>query len=459
MRSKTWLVTGVVVLGGALIWLAASHFSSGLSVEAVAVATGPIREFVDERAVTSLPETWLITMPLAGRIEPITLTEGTPVDKGQVVARIVPLDPGLTVKQAAAAVGRLEAAIRENADTSVEETAVEQANRFVESMAYTVEMARERVKSGQQQHKYAEKNYGNVQDLFKRDAGSEDDVDRAYVDLVNASVNLAQDNLVLSASQTLKLATDLLPTMIRQYIGRKMLTEAVLLKQKAEAEAQLQQVIENQRRSTMTSPVDGVVLARHITNERFLPAGATLLEIGRLEDLEVEADVLSLNVVEVKVADPVEIYGPAIGETPARGTVKRIYPAGFTKISSLGVEQQRVKVLVGFDREDLARVRAERELGVGYRVRVRIVTAEKSAATVIPRSALFRAGDGSWSVYAVRAGRARLQNVHIGMINDAVAEVLAGLEPNELVVRAPESDLEDGDKVTATSKRSSQKPS
>ena len=301
MRSKTWLVTGVVVLGGALIWLAASHFSSGLSVEAVAVATGPIREFVDERAVTSLPETWLITMPLAGRIEPITLTEGTPVDKGQVVARIVPLDPGLTVKQAAAAVGRLEAAIRENADTSVEETAVEQANRFVESMAYTVEMARERVKSGQQQHKYAEKNYGNVQDLFKRDAGSEDDVDRAYVDLVNASVNLAQDNLVLSASQTLKLATDLLPTMIRQYIGRKMLTEAVLLKQKAEAEAQLQQVIENQRRSTMTSPVDGVVLARHITNERFLPAGATLLEIGRLEDLEVEADVLSLNVVEVKV--------------------------------------------------------------------------------------------------------------------------------------------------------------
>jgi HlyD family secretion protein len=448
MISKTWWILGGVTLAAALIWLSASHFSSGVAVETVPVTTGPIREFVDEQATTRLPETYLITMPLAGRIAPIEPAEGTPVTEGQVVARIVPRDTELTVKQAAAVVDRLEAAIRKNADISVEGTAVEQAVQFVRSMEDTVEMARERVRAGTEKHAYAERNFGRVQALYTRGATTDDELDRAKLEFVEASVSLAQDKLVLSANESLKLATDLLPTMIRQYIDRKKLDEAVLEKEKAEAEARLQQVIEDQRRSVMTSPVDGVVLARHITNERFLTAGTILLEIGRLEDLEVEADVLSLDVVAAEAGDPVEIYGPAIGAVPARGTVQRIYPAGFTKISSLGVEQQRVKVIVGFEPEDLARVRAERDLGVGYRVRVRIITAQKAQAKVIPRSALFRGDDGHWQVHVVQGGRMRTRDLQIGMLNDELAEVLAGLEENELVVRAPQSALEDGLRVT-----------
>jgi len=448
MSSKTWLIFGGAALAVALIWFSASHFSSGVEVETVPVTMGPIREFVDEQAITRLPETYLITMPTSGRIAPIELVEGAPVTKGQVVAQIVPRDMELTVKQTAAMVDRLEEAIRKNADTSVEETAVEQAIQFVRSMEDTVDMARERVRSGTERHAYAERNYGRIQTLHDRSAATDDELDRAKLELVEASVSLAQDKLVWSATEALKLATDRLPTMIRQYIDRKKLDEAVLEKEKAEAEARLQQVIEDQRRSVMTSPVDGVVLARHITNERFLTAGTTLLEIGRLEDLEVEADVLSLDVVAAEVGDPVEIYGPAIGAVPAHGTVKRIYPAGFTKISSLGVEQQRVKVIVGFAPEDLGRVRAERDLGVGYRVRVRIVTTQKAQAKVIPRSALFRGNDGQWQVHAVQAGRVRTRNVQIGMLNDDLAEVLAGLEENELVVRAPQSDLEDGERAT-----------
>jgi HlyD family secretion protein len=184
-----------------------------------------------------------------------------------------------------------------------------------------------------------------------------------------------------------------------------------------------------------------------VTNERFLNAGSPLLEIGRLEDLEVEADILSLDVVSAKKGDRVEIYGPAIGKIPARGTVERIYPAGFTKVSSLGVEQQRVKVLVRFDRADLQRLRAEQALGVGYRVRVRIITAEKSRALVIPRSAMFRGTDGSWQVYVVRGGRAVIAKVTIGMINDEQAEVLDGLAAEEPVIRSPESSLIDGQRV------------
>jgi len=223
----------------------------------------------------------------------------------------------------------------------------------------------------------------------------------------------------------------------------------VLAKQKLEAETRLGMVELNRSRGTMTSPVDGVVLKRMVTSELYLPAGTSLLEIGRLEDLQVEADVLSIDVVDVKLGSTVEIYGPAVGSPPAKGTVSQIYPAGFTKVSSLGVEQQRVKVVVAFQPSELDRLLHQRQLGVGYRVRVRIQVAVKDKALVVPRSALFRNPDGRWQLYAVRSGRARLQDVELGLMNDQQAEVVKGLNEGELVIVAPENNLAEGQRVEA----------
>jgi HlyD family secretion protein len=127
--------------------------------------------------------------------------------------------------------------------------------------------------------------------------------------------------------------------------------------------------------------------------------------------------------------------------------VSNIYPSGFTKISSLGVEQQRVKVIVQFDGDDLRRLLDERGIGVGYRVRVRIRTSEKPDALRVPRSALFRGPGSKWQVYAIRGGQTRLQAVEVGLINDRMAEITDGLEDGDFVVRAPESGLEDGQRV------------
>ncbi|OHB70798.1 MAG: hypothetical protein A2V70_13605 [Planctomycetes bacterium RBG_13_63_9] len=275
--------------------------------------------------------------------------------------------------------------------------------------------------------------------------------------MVEAGVDFEQDRLVEAAMSAMQAATKLMPTMVRQYIDRKRLTEDVLVKQKIEAEARLEEVEQNQERGKIKSPVDGIVLKRLISNERFLPAGQTLLEIGRLEDLEIEADVLSLDVVSAQVGDPVEIYGPAIGKTAARGTVDRVFPAGFTKISSLGVEQQRVKVIIRIDPEDHRRLVEQGHLGVGYRVRVRIFTDESPNALTVPRSALFRDGDGNWRVYAIRNGRATIQAVEVGLINDELVEIRSGLSEGEQVVLAPESNLTDGARVEVQEKKAQEK--
>ncbi|MFH1924599.1 MAG: hypothetical protein ABIP48_32505, partial [Planctomycetota bacterium] len=103
---------------------------------------------------------------------------------------------------------------------------------------------------------------------------------------------------------------------------------------------------------------------------------------------------------------------------------------------------------------DLKWLRRERDLGVGYRVRVRIITREEPAALGIPRSALVRGGNGKWNVYAIRGGRARTEPVEVGILNDELAQVTSGLAAGDMVVRAPESELEDGQRVRVVAEES-----
>lgn len=445
MRNSAFLLG--LFLAAVLGALAYSSLTSGVLVEAARVTRGPIREYIDEEAKTRLARTYLVTMPFAGRIEAIDLAEGAAVHKGQVVARIVPLDTELTVEAAKAAVDRLQASIKENDDVTVETTTLEQALNFVDSMNRTVEAAAARVKSGEAKAEYAEKFLARTQRLLTNKSMSENEVDQAKVNQVESQVQHEQDVLVLRAVESLRAATALMPTAVRQYIQRKALSRDVLEKQLAEARINLQQAERDQERGNMASPVEGIVLERVDSNERQFAAGAVLLRIGRWEDLEVEADVLSQEVVRVKPGTPVEISGLAVGPQAAAAAVTLVYPAGFTKVSSLGVEQQRVKVIMRFVAADLQRLRSERELGVDYRVRVRFFTDEHSGTLTIPRSAIFRGADGAWRVFAVRGGRAELQKVQVGLSNDERVEISDGLAENDAVVLAPETNLADGQAI------------
>jgi HlyD family secretion protein len=388
-------------------------------------------------------------MPFNGRIEPISVHEGTPVKKGEVVARVVPADLDLKVAQAQAAVDRLSASLRENDDVSVESTGLEQALSYVQSMDRTVEAAAEQVKAGEAKRDMANKTWKRMRTLYETRSGNEQEYNRAEVEKIDADVSLQQDVLMLSALKSLQAATALVPTLVRQYIERKRLKHDVLLHEQDEAEARLKEAERDRRRGEMASPIDGVVLERFETNERQVTAGTVLVTIGRIDDLQVEVDVLSQDVVRVKPGQPADIYGPAVGSEPAHGAVEQIYPAGFTKTSSLGVEQQRVKVVLSFESDELKALRTGRDLGVGYRVRVRIYSEERSRALVVPRSALFRGPAGDWELFAVRAGKARLISVGVGLMNDDVVEVRDGLAEDELVILAPETSLTDGVRVSA----------
>ena len=456
MTSRLLVIAALLVL--VVLAVAAALYvsvSGGMPVQAAAVVRGEIREFVDERGKTRLPATHLVTMPYAGRVNRIDLVEGAAVATGQVLARISSADVGADVEETRAVVGRLQAAIAQNDDATVEEVAYLQARQLEISMNRTTQAAEQRKVAGEQRLDYARKSFDRSEKLFRDGAQSQEELDRARVDLVESQVNYRTDVLVWQAMQAIEAASSFLPRMVRDTIDRKQLARAVLEKEKLEAEVRMRQSLLRQERSEMKSPIDGVVLERPIVDEQFLAAGTTLLVIGRLEDLEVEADVLSQDVVRIERGDPVEIYGPAVGKALGMGVeavVERVYPGGFTKVSSLGVEQQRVRIVIRFAEGVLPKL-LEQDLGVDYRVRVRVFTEARQKTLLIPRTAIFRGADGGWRVFAIRAGRVRLETVEVGLMNDMRVEVVSGLQEGDLTVLAPENTLRDGDRVRPTGQR------
>jgi len=448
-----WLIVIVLVVLGTLLGVTFWYLSAGVPVQTAQARRGEIREYVDERGKTRLAHTYDVTMPFAGRIEEIGLSEGDTVEAGQVVAQVVGSDLENEVAEAQAVVDRLQAAIEENDDHSVEQRVREQAEEFVTSIVHTVDAAEERVTAGNKRREYAESFLERARELYKKNAKTVEEVELAEVEFVESDVNSKQHVLVWKSMQSILAATQLLPKIIDDYVTHKSLTGAVLERQKSEAEARLRQILKRRERGAMQSPIDGVVLERTTDDEQFMPAGAVLLRIGCLSDLEVEVDVLSQDATCIRQGADANIYGLVTGSATDHsvvGAVYRVYPQAFTKISSLGVEQQRVKVIARFSDDALQQIR---ELGVGadYRVRVRIFTDSRSDAALVPRSALFRNSDGGWQVFTVQGGTARLRDVTIGLMNDQDVEVTDGLEKDETVILAPENDMMDGIRVrTAT---------
>jgi HlyD family secretion protein len=189
------------------------------------------------------------------------------------------------------------------------------------------------------------------------------------------------------------------------------------------------------------SPVDGRVLKMIAKSEQVVPAGAPLVEIGDPHDLEIAVDFLSRDAVRIKPGDVarIESWG---GDKVLPAKVRRVEPTGFTKVSALGIEEQRVKVILDFTGPPSE----WQKLGHDYRVIARVVIWHRNDVLQVPLGALFREGN-NWAVFAVADGRAERRLVTIGERNLHAARVLKGLKLGDKVVLHPSDRVHDGVKV------------
>lgn len=400
-------ILAALLLVGIAVMIYLSRGPRGVPVQVAEAERATIRSYVEERATTRLPDVYRITMPLQGRILPIDLREGQRVTVGQVVARMDTSD--------------LDTDLVEAGNT------VEQYARSLEQVELAIEQANQTVLASREQYKFQENEFGRVARLFSNNTTTESARNQAELAMIEARVELRKDEL----NRTMY--------AIGYNIVRLMHETEMAKKKKVERD---------RNRAQIVSPVDGVVLAKMVSNERVLTAGEVLLEIGDTDSIEVEADVLSQDAVLVRSGYEVDIEGVAVGTKPLQGRVQRIFPRGFTKVSSLGVEQQRVKVVVDFEDEALESLRRSgRFLGADYRLRVKIYTDQHEHVVCVPRTAVFRDARGRWQTFVVRDGRAFRTDVEIGLRNVFQVEIQSGLQAGDRVIVAPESSLEDGDAV------------
>lgn len=387
-----WWVLGVGIVAALF---AAAFWPQTMEVETSVVSRGPLEELVREDGMTRVRERYTVSSPVAGRLLRINLEPGDPIASGQtILATVEPVDPAmLDSRQRAEAEARVAAAQSAMHRT---EAAIEKAQ---------VELVR------------AESKLKRAAELVAANAIAKEEYEESEADSHSKreSVRMAKYDQEISSFE---------------------------LEQAQLAVARFQPGGSDRAQPTfeIRTPVPGVVLKVLQESSTVVGPGTPLMEIGDPGDLEIVVDVLSTDAVKIRPGATMRLeqWG---GDQPLTGVVRRVEPSAFTKISALGVEEQRVFVVGDFS--DVANASA---LGDGYRVEAGIVTWNDPDVMQVPSGALFR-DKKQWAVFCAVDGVAVLRHVEAGHRSETMVEVTGGLATGERVIMYPGDLLTDGARI------------
>ncbi|WP_417482072.1 efflux RND transporter periplasmic adaptor subunit [Maricaulis sp.] len=384
-RTVFWAIAGI----GLVVLLALAFRPQPVLVDLAEVSRGSLAVSVRDEARTRVREVYVVSAPLGGRLLRVNHDAGDSVAAGDVLATILPSDPALldarSQTEARAAVRSAEAALA-FANAEAQRAALE--------------------------YEYARTEAERIETLFGTGVASQGAVDRvrltrrtAYAGLNTARANVARVEAELEAAQA-------------------------RLLQPGEDGA-------NGGLVEIHAPIIGRLLQVLQESESIVVPGTPILEMGDPADLEIVVEFLSTDAVQIHEGDAAEITAWG-GDGTLRGRVRRIEPYGFIKVSALGVEEQRVNVII-----DLLDEPAQwAALGHGYRVEAAVTIWQQDDVVQLPVAALFRS-EGQWAVYRVEDGRAALTPVEIGQENGRMAQILSGLEAGDRIVMYPGPQIRD----------------
>lgn len=382
------LVWGAVVAAGAGVawWLMRPQ---PVAVETADVVTGTFQVIVEADGRTRVRDRYVVSAPISARVERSTWRPGDRVDAGAKVASLQPnLPPLLDPRARRELEERLGAA-----EARVEEASALNARAHVALDQARINLDRTRQLRGRQ---------------------------------VASLAALERDMFAVEQAER-----DLRASERRMHAAEH---------QRAEAQEALRRTADPDRSDAfvVTAPVAGTILRLVQESEAPIQAGTPLVEIGDPTDLEIVTDLLTTDAVRLRTGAPVSIVRWG-GPKDLVGRVRRVEPSGFTKVSALGVEEQRVWVVV-----DLVSPPAERpSLGDGFRVELRLVAEEIENATIVPVGALFRRGE-AWQAFVVEDGVARLRSVEVALRSGRNVAITSGVAPGETVILFPPNAVADG---------------
>jgi len=390
-----WAAVALAIAAGVIF----AFLPRAVRVETATVTRGAFLQTIDDDGRTRVRDRFLVSAPLAGTIERVRLKAGDRVEQGRQVAVISPSMPSLHD-------------VRTEVELNERLGAAEASRARAASLVQRV----------QAQQSQANVDYGRSRQLAEAGTISRSDLDRARLTLEVTSRELAAARLEEHAAE--------------HEVAQAKAALARFQKPSPETAATPFEVL---------SPITGEVLRVIQESEGPVALGAPIMEVADPTDLEVVVDVLSIDAVQIRSGADVRLERWGGGE-PLEGRVRRVEPSAFMKISALGVEEQRVNVVIDFTsaRERWA------TLGDGFKVDARIVVYSADNAIKVSAGALFRHASG-WAVYVVEHGHAYVRPVEIGRRAVMEAEVKSGLEPSERVIVFPSDKIRDGVAVTIQS--------
>jgi HlyD family secretion protein len=365
-----------------------------VAVDLAAVDRGKLEVTIDEEGETQVKEVYRISAPITGKLERIDIEVGNSVHKGQRIARVRPVDPPMRDMRS-----RLEMSATSKAAGAA------------------VLLAEAQVRQAESDLKFARSDLARARTLADKGviSGRAREEAELKLSVKQAEVRKAEAGLELRRSQF----------------------ESARMRELGPSQMQLQST-EDQCCISITAPSSGVVLKVLTESEQVVQAGTTLIETGDPHDLEIVVDLLSSDAVGVSAGTMarIEDWG---GDAFLDARVRRIDPAAFTKVSALGIEEQRVNVVLDF----LSPPEKWRELGHAFKVTVRIIKSDQNDALRIPLGALFRR-DQDWMVYTNRDGTSKLTTVKLGKFSLTHAEAITGVAQGDQVVMFPSDKVADG---------------
>jgi len=393
-RIVIWtVIAGIIVV--ALAW---SFAPRPVMVDLVEVRPGPLMVTLDEEGETRVHDVYSLSVPVAGRVQRIESHVGDPVVANEtVLAQIEPGDPSFLDPRSEA-----------------------QARAMIQSAEAARDLAAAAVKDAEAQYEFARAEYARMQELVIEGSVSKRDLDsaerdykarRAGLDTARAALQVQNYELELARAQ---LVSPL------QTQGSQEECECI----------------------PITAPVSGRILQIADRSERVVREGDMLMQIGDPGDLEIVVDYLSMDAVKIEAGQRVMIENWG-GDEPLEGRVRLVEPFGFLKISALGIEEQRVNVIIDFVNDE-----GWERLGHGYQVETRVVLWESDAVLAVPLTALFRDGH-DWALFVEEDRRANLRHVETGQRDGVIAEIRDGLEAGDRVVAHPSDRITDGVRIAS----------
>jgi len=392
------IVMWTAIVGIIVIALLLSFAPRPITVDLVDVQPDTLVVTLDEEGETRVHDVYTLSAPVAGRVQRIDWHVGDPVTANEtVLAQIEPGDPSFLDPRSEA-----------------------QARAAIQAAEATRDLAAAAVNDAEAQYEFARAEYARMQELIVEGSVSKRDLDSAERDFKARRAGL---DTARAAQQ------------VRNY-------ELEL------ARAQLVSPLETQGSGghceciPITSPVSGRILKIADRSERIVREGDMLMQIGDPRDLEIVVDYLSMDAVRIEAGQRVIIDNWG-GAEPLEGRVRLVEPFGFLKVSALGIEEQRVNVIIDFASDE-----GWERLGHGYQVESKVVLWNAGDILTVPLTALFRDGE-NWALFVEEDGRASLRHVKPGQRNGVIAEIRDGLEAGERVVAHPSDRVTNGVRIAS----------